>query len=60
MGLVIVGGLSIATFLTLFIIPICYVLMDDLCMRLTGKSSAHGLVRADEIARETRQSESAM
>jgi multidrug efflux pump len=60
MGLVIVGGLSIATFLTLFIIPICYVLMDDLCMRLTGKSSAHGLMRADEIDRETRQSESAM
>ncbi|MBP9912950.1 MAG: efflux RND transporter permease subunit [Opitutaceae bacterium] len=55
MGLVIVGGLTIATFLTLFVIPIFYVLMDGLSMRLTGKSSAHGLVRADEIERETRE-----
>ncbi len=54
MGIVIVGGLSIATFLTLFIIPICYVLMDGLCRRFTGKSSAHGLMQADEIERETR------
>ncbi|MBK8856732.1 MAG: efflux RND transporter permease subunit [Opitutaceae bacterium] len=54
MGIVIVGGLSIATFLTLFIIPICYVLMDGLCRRFTGKSSAHGLIQADEIERETR------
>lgn len=60
MGLVIVGGLTIATFLTLFVIPIFYVLMDNLSMRLTGKSSAHGLIRADEIETETRKIESAM
>ncbi|MEZ5413799.1 MAG: efflux RND transporter permease subunit [Opitutaceae bacterium] len=58
MGLVIVGGLSIATFLTLFTIPIFYVIMDRLVERVTGKSSAHGLIRADEIERETRQAES--
>jgi len=55
MGLVIVGGLSIATFMTLFVIPVFYVLMDRLTMKVTGKSSAHGLVRADEIDRETRE-----
>lgn len=57
MGLVIVGGLTISTFLTLFVIPIFYVIMDRLVVRFTGKSSAHGLVRADEIDRETRQME---
>jgi multidrug efflux pump len=55
MGIVIVGGLSIATFLTLFVVPICYVLMDRLCVRFTGKSSAHGLIQADEIERDTRE-----
>ncbi len=55
MGIVIVGGLSIATFLTLFVVPICYVLMDRMCVRFTGKSSAHGLIQADEIERETRE-----
>jgi len=59
MGIVVVGGLAIATFLTLFVIPICYVLMDAQCQRFTGKSSAHGLQRADEIERETRQLEQA-
>lgn len=54
MGIVIVGGLSIATVLTLFVIPICYLLMDRLCVRLTGHSSAHGLRQAAVIARETR------
>jgi multidrug efflux pump len=60
MGLVIVGGLTISTFLTLFVIPIFYVLMDWLVLKLTGKSSAHGLIRADEIDRETRQMESSV
>ena len=58
MGLVIVGGLTISTFLTLFVIPIFYVIMDRLVVRFTGKSSAHGLVRSAEIDRETRQMES--
>lgn len=53
MGIVVVGGLSIATFLTLFVVPIVYVLMDRLCVKFTGHSSAHGLVRAAEIDRET-------
>jgi multidrug efflux pump len=52
MGLVIVGGLTIATGLTLFVIPIFYVLMDRLVVKITGKSSAHGLVQAEEIERE--------
>lgn len=53
MGLVVVGGLSIATVLTLFVVPIVYVLMDRLCVKLTGRSSAHGLIRAAEIEKET-------
>jgi multidrug efflux pump len=53
MGLVVVGGLSIATFLTLFVVPIVYVLMDRMCVKVTGHSSAHGLIRAAEIERET-------
>jgi multidrug efflux pump len=53
MGIVVVGGLSIATFLTLFVVPIVYVLMDRLCVKVTGHSSAHGLIRAAEIERET-------
>jgi multidrug efflux pump len=54
MGLVVVGGLSIATFMTLFVVPIFYVLVDRLCVKITGKSSAHGLKRAEEIDREVR------
>jgi multidrug efflux pump len=57
MGLVVVGGLSIATVLTLFVVPIVYVLMDRLCVKLTGRSSAHGLIRAAEIERETLSAE---
>ena len=53
MGIVVVGGLSIATVLTLFVVPIVYVLMDRLCVKLTGHSSAHGLIRAAEIDHET-------
>lgn len=53
MGIVIVGGLSIATFLTLFVVPICYILVDKMCTRVTGNSSAHGLRKAQQIERET-------
>ena len=52
MGIVVVGGLTIATFLTLFVVPIFYVLVDRLCVKFTGHSSAHGLKRAGEIERE--------
>src|SRR5690606_13013339 len=52
MGIVIVGGLTIATGMTLFVIPIIYVWFDRVCVKLTGKSSAHGLIQADEIERE--------
>jgi multidrug efflux pump len=57
MGLVVVGGLSIATVLTLFVVPIVYVLMDRLCVKLTGRSSAYGLIRAAEIEKETMSAE---
>lgn len=53
MGIVIVGGLAISTVITLYVIPIVYIIMDKLCVRLTGHHSAHGLVKAREIERET-------
>ncbi len=52
MGIVVVGGLSIATMMTLFVIPIVYVLMDRMCVKVTGKSSAQGLIQAAQIDRE--------
>ena len=57
MGIVVVGGLTISTVLTLFVIPIIYTLMDRLCVKLTGRSSAHGLIRADQIDREVRSAQ---
>jgi multidrug efflux pump len=53
MGIVVVGGLMLSTVITLYVIPIVYVLMDRLCVKFTGHSSAHGLVKAAEIERET-------
>lgn len=53
MGIVVVGGLMIATVMTLYVIPLVYVLMDRLCVRFTGHSSAHGLIKAAQIERET-------
>jgi len=53
-----VGGLTISTFLTLFVIPIFYVIMDRFVMKLTGKSSAHGLVQAAAIEKEVEAKES--
>ncbi len=58
MGLVIVGGLAIATFLTLFVIPAIYIMMDAMVVKVTGKSSAHGLVQAAEIEKEVEKHES--
>ena len=53
MGIVVVGGLVLSTIMTLYVIPIVYVIMDKLCVRFTGHSSAHGLIKAAEIERET-------
>ena len=58
MGIAIVGGLAIATFLTLFVIPIFYIIMDKIVVKTTGKSSAHGLVQAAEIEKEVEAKES--
>jgi multidrug efflux pump len=52
LGLVIVGGLGLSTFITLFIVPIIYLLIDGACLRLTGHGSAHGLKQAARIGRE--------
>jgi multidrug efflux pump len=56
LGIVIVGGLSISTVFALFVVPILYIMMDGLCFKLTGRSSAYGLKRAEEIERETERS----
>lgn len=57
MGIVVVGGLMLSTLITLYIIPIVYVLMDRWCVKFTGKSSADGLVEAAAIERETNAAE---
>lgn len=49
LGLAIVGGVSIATVMTLYVVPAVYVLLDQMCLALTGRSSAAGLKRAAEI-----------
>jgi|CXWL01.1.fsa_nt_gi multidrug efflux pump len=53
MGIVVVGGLMLSTVITLYVIPLVYVIMDKLCVKFTGHSSAHGLIKAAEIERET-------
>jgi multidrug efflux pump len=52
LGMVVVGGLAIATFFSLFVVPAVYISMDNLWLRLTGRSSAYGLIRARAIERE--------
>ena len=55
LGIVVVGGLSIATFFSLFVVPAVYVSLDALMMRLTGHSSAYGLIRAARIGERMSQ-----
>lgn len=52
LGTVIIGGLGLATLLTLFVVPVIYILFDRLVVKVTGRSSAYGLRRAREIPRE--------
>ena len=54
MGIVVVGGLALATFLTLFVVPLFYLASDRLCLKLTGHSSSRRLKRAEEIEQEIR------
>jgi multidrug efflux pump len=57
LGIVIVGGLGLSTIITLFVIPMVYVLLDAACVRVTGHGSARGLKRAAEIGREVEAAE---
>jgi multidrug efflux pump len=52
MGLVIVGGLTLATVISLFVVPVVYILLDRAVIWVTGHGSAHGLKKAQEIERE--------
>jgi len=52
LGLVVVGGMSIATVLTLFVVPVFYLLFDRLVVKVTGHSSAQGLRRAARVEHE--------
>ncbi len=55
LGIVVVGGLSIATFFSLFVVPAVYVSLDAVMMRWTGHSSAYGLIRAARIRERMEQ-----
>jgi multidrug efflux pump len=57
LGVVIVGGLGLSTLITLFVIPMVYILMDRASVALTGHGSARGLKRAAQISREVEQAE---
>jgi multidrug efflux pump len=52
LGLVVVGGLAIATVLTLFVVPVFYLIFDWLVTKVTGHSSAQGLRRAARVEEE--------
>ncbi len=52
LGLVVVGGMSIATVLTLFVVPVFYLIFDWMVVKITGHSSAQGLRRAARVEAE--------
>jgi multidrug efflux pump len=52
LGIVIVGGMTIATVLTLFVVPVFYLIFGWIVQRVTGRSSAHGLRRAAHVEAE--------
>ena len=52
LGVVVVGGMSIATVLTLFVVPVFYLTFDWLVRKITGRSSAQGLRRAARVEEE--------
>jgi multidrug efflux pump len=52
LGLVVVGGMTIATVLTLFVVPVFYLTFDWIVRKVTGHSSAQGLRRAARVEEE--------
>ena len=52
LGLVVVGGMAIATVLTLFVVPVFYLIFDWMVRKVTGHSSAQGLRRAARVEAE--------
>ena len=52
LGVVIVGGMAIATLLTLFVVPVFYLIFDRIVVKVTGRSSARGLRRAADVEAE--------
>jgi multidrug efflux pump len=57
LGIVVVGGLALSSIFTLFVIPVAYAGIDRLVRALTGKSSAYGLIRSQQISDEVEQAE---
>lgn len=55
LGLVVVGGMTMATVLTLFVVPVFYLLFDWLVQKVTGHSSAEGLLRASRVEKEVEE-----
>ena len=55
LGLVVVGGLSISTVLTLFVVPVFYLIFDWMVTKATGHSSAQGLRRAARVEAEVEE-----
>ncbi len=55
LGLVVVGGMTMATVLTLFVVPVFYLLFDWMVQKATGHSSAQGLLRASRVEEEVNE-----
>jgi len=55
LGIVIVGGMTIATVLTLFVVPVFYLIFDWIVVKVTGHGSAQGLRRATKVEAEVAQ-----
>ncbi len=52
LGTVVVGGMLLATVLTLFVVPVFYLVFDWMVVKFTGHSSAKGLRRAADVEAE--------
>ncbi len=52
LGIVVVGGMLLATVLTLFVVPVFYLVFDWTVVKFTGHSSAKGLQRSADVEKE--------
>jgi len=52
LGFVVVAGVASSAFLTLFVIPVFYILFDWMKRKISGTGTARGLQQSEEIAKD--------